>query len=281
MRHFRLNLVTVLFLSFICGQERDHIIFPHRLHLEVLELECDGCHEGVEKASSLAVRLLPPQDFCLECHDGEVAPDECSACHSNPEEPQTYAEVPLRPGPSFSHIFHLSKRPDCADCHEYVFYDDGLAPPTLWRGQDCRGCHEKSPPGSHTSDWTWLHGMEVSHLTEENCMLCHSQVSCDACHQLQQFEPKVHPASYLLSHGFDARSGITDCVSCHQVQTDCQGCHRDLQIMPMDHNLPGWAGPEFVFDEGGLHAQAALDAPEVCIACHEPASGTCQRCHGE
>lgn len=268
--------------SFAYGQDQDFIIFPHQLHLEDLELVCDLCHEGVSGSVSLATRLLPEKDLCLDCHDGDTATDECSACHRNEEDPQPYRQLPLRPGPAFSHTFHLTKRPDCTNCHEYVYTDEGGSPPEFWTEENCRSCHGSARPDYHTPDWVSIHGVEVNHLTQQNCNLCHMPAVCDACHQLQQFEPKVHPVSFILSHGFDARSGIIDCVSCHDVLNDCQSCHRQNSVMPMDHNLPGWAGKGFVFEDGGLHSSAALDTPEICVICHHPSSNiTCQRCHGE
>lgn len=269
-------LISVFLLS---AQERDRIIFPHQLHVEEMELECTQCHEGVEESVSLDIRLLPEEESCLECHDGDLATDECSACHADPENPMTYRERPSRSGPVFSHLFHLAKRPDCSDCHGTIYADDGLAALPVWEEAGCRSCHSSVRPDNHMADWMWVHGSRVNPVTEENCMLCHTQASCDDCHQLQQFEANIHPVSYLFNHGFDARSGITDCSTCHEIRTYCQDCHRQNPVMPMDHNLSDWVGLPGIVEDGGRHAAAALDEPEVCLACHEPETGTCLRCH--
>ncbi|MFQ6675661.1 MAG: cytochrome c3 family protein [Fidelibacterota bacterium] len=277
----RCSTGIVILVFFLTAQERDHIVFPHEPHVEEMELECLQCHEGVEESVSLDVRLLPDEESCLECHDGDVATDECSACHANAENPMTYREHPMRTGPPFSHAFHLTQRPDCALCHAHILEDDGLALPTVWEERDCRACHSHVRPDDHGMDWTSIHGSQVSPVTEETCMLCHTQASCDDCHQLQQFETKIHPVSYLLNHGFDARSGVADCSVCHDIRTYCRDCHRQESLMPIDHNLPDWARLPGVRADGGMHAEAALDAPEVCLVCHEPQSSTCLRCHGE
>jgi len=283
MWHFRFFLIAPLFvLSLILGQEKDFIIFPHQLHLDDLELECDLCHEDVAESISLTTRLLPEKDICSDCHDDDTATDECSACHKNEEDPQPYRERPFRPGPIFSHSFHLEKRPNCTDCHEYIYTDEGDSPSKVWMEGNCQDCHQSIRPEHHTLNWVSIHGTQVNQTTLQNCNLCHRSTSCDACHQLQQFEPKVHPVAYLLSHGFDARMGVLDCSSCHDVLYDCQNCHRQNSVMPMDHNLLNWVGSEFMLENGGMHSSAALDAPEICQACHNPASeNTCLRCHGE
>lgn len=274
------SIIVLLLPLVLQGQDPDYIMFPHTLHVDEMEIECGECHDGVNMSNSLTTRLLPSKDFCLDCHDGDIATEDCEACHSNPDEPSTYRKLPVRPGPSFSHVLHLNKVSDCLECHGYISYDDGFAPPILWRGQDCRACHEELPPESHTLDWITSHGSEVNLVTVETCNLCHAEPTCDACHQLQQFEPKVHPLAYIQSHGFDARSGITECSSCHEIVTDCRSCHNQQQVMPMDHNLAGWVSLPG-FGDGGLHAMDALEMPDVCIACHEPETGTCQRCHAE
>lgn len=255
---------------------------PHQFHLEELELECDLCHEEANESVSLDVRILPEKDLCLECHDGDTAPDECSTCHFGDDDPQTYRELLPRSGPFFSHVFHLAKKPNCSDCHDYVYSDEGLAPPVRWSEKRCRECHQSSRPDYHTADWVSVHGIQVNHLTEQKCRVCHEQTFCDQCHQLQQFEPKVHPVSFILNHGFDARSGIMDCSSCHDVVRYCQTCHKQNSVMPMDHNLPDWVGTSIILEDGGLHSSAALDAVDVCQACHNPSSDrTCLRCHGK
>lgn len=262
------------------GEEPDYIVFPHQLHVEEMELDCDQCHEGISSSLSLTTRLLPDKDTCLDCHDGDTATDECFACHNNTDDPGTYGGLYKRAGPTFSHLLHLAKESDCLDCHAHISYDDGLAPPSLWRGDDCRACHEKTPPDNHTLDWSRIHGLTVNSITEQNCVLCHSQVTCDNCHQLQQFEPKVHSVSYILSHGFDARAAVTDCSTCHHIGDDCRQCHRQNHIWPMDHNLANWVQLPSLGERGGLHSEEAMSEPEVCIACHEPAAEACTGCHG-
>lgn len=277
----RYSFCLLIAVFFLTAQDRDYIVFPHQFHVEEMDLECAQCHEGVEESASLHLRYLPEEESCLVCHDGDLATDACSACHASPDNPMTYRERPKRPGPVFSHLFHVDRRPECGQCHAYIYADDGLALPTEWKQSDCRACHEQVRPDNHRVDWVGIHGFEVNSITQQNCMLCHTQVTCDDCHQLQQFEATVHPVSYLLNHGFDARSGITDCTVCHNIRSYCQDCHRQDLVMPMDHNIPDWVGLPGIVEDGGRHATAALDVPDVCLACHEPETQTCLRCHGQ
>lgn len=271
---WRYSLIFIIPITILFSQQ-DNIIFPHQFHIEDVELECSMCHSGIEQSTSLEVRFLPEMETCTECHEIE---DDCSLCHTNPEEPLPTADSYPASGMEFSHSFHLTKKKDCSACHGYIYEDDGSGLPKSWKENDCRECHIHSHPESHTLDWTKLHGAEVNIATKSNCGLCHTETSCDQCHQLQEFEPENHPSDYLMTHGFDFRSGITDCSTCHDLTYDCRSCHEVEVVMPMDHNMPDWAG-EFL-DDGGMHSDAAMDEPETCQVCHEPAvDNTCLRCH--
>lgn len=276
---WRYSLILLVPLSLAWTQERDRIIFPHDFHLEEMELDCDHCHAGVSASQSLRERLLPAMESCSDCHDGDTAGEECELCHSAPEEPISYPSLAPREGPDFAHQFHLLKGLDCSTCHSGIYSDDGSAARGDWTTADCYRCHQSRRPENHALDWVSTHGLDLGHRVQESCRLCHTQSSCDRCHQLQQFELEVHPVAYLLRHGFEARSGEKECSTCHAVTTDCYRCHRDNGVMPLDHNLPGWAGP--FLDDGGSHGEAALEEPEICQTCHLPASDrTCLRCHG-
>lgn len=270
---WRFRLITLLFLT-IRIFAQDYIMFPHQFHIEDMEMACEDCHGTVAEVDNMAKRLLPEKDDCVSCHDGDTATEECEACHADPEDPLSFAESQPLSGLEFSHQYHLSNALTCSGCHSEITNDDGSEPAHIWTAADCQSCHGSTKPVYHTMEWSWLHGSEVTHATQSSCNTCHAQASCDACHQVQEVEPKVHPAGFILSHGFEAYAGLADCAVCHS-RNDCQGCHDQNLIMPMDHNFPDWAN-----QSGGLHTENAMDNPDICLVCHEPAVDlTCTRCH--
>lgn len=274
----RFSLPLILFLALGFSQERDRILFPHDFHLEEVELECAECHAGVEASSSLATRLLPEKETCITCHDGDSATDECAACHTNSEEPQTYSPLKRKGDPEFSHARHLQRFANCGRCHGGIETDDGSEKPFAWKDADCRACHTITKPENHTLSWISDHGPELN--TGQNCAFCHEDTYCDRCHRQQQFLPLIHPSDYLMKHNWEAAAGVQECSTCHERERDCVSCHRLQNIMPMNHNFPNWTN--LVLNDGGDHAEAALDEADICQVCHEPAAdNTCRRCHKE
>lgn len=273
-RQIMLTISGSLLAGFSLAQEPDFIMFPHQLHVEDMEMECETCHSSVRDATDLSTRLLPVKDDCAVCHD---VYDTCEMCHANPDEPRPLSESVPTSGQTFSHAFHLQRFDDCTTCHDYILDDIDEAPPDGWEKADCQTCHATHKPVSHTVDWIPLHGMEVTMASQDYCSLCHTQNSCDQCHQYQPFEISTHPVDFIQVHGFEARAGQMDCASCHDLVQDCVQCHQRNSFMPMDHNFSDWIN---LTGGGGAHADAAFDAPNVCQACHvSTADETCQRCH--
>ncbi len=249
-------------------------MFPHQFHIEDMELSCDDCHGGVTEAVDLAVRLLPEKDDCLSCHDGDTATEDCEACHADSDDPLPFSESQILSGMDFSHQNHLATALRCEQCHAAIANDDGSALPSSWHQDDCQNCHENNAPNSHTIEWLWLHGVDVTIQTSSSCNTCHQQASCDACHQAQEVEPRSHPAGFLIGHGLEAYAGLSDCSICHS-RNDCSGCHAQNLVMPLDHSFPDWAT-----QSGGLHAENAMDDPDICLVCHQPAvDQSCTGCH--
>ncbi|MBC8216621.1 MAG: cytochrome c3 family protein [Candidatus Marinimicrobia bacterium] len=275
----RFNLVFILFFTFVLGQDRDIILFPHQYHVEDEELSCGDCHGGIEL--SVAVNdhaFLPLMDVCAECHEDEVDEDsddaDCTLCHTNEEDADTYPDIVKRSGPDFSHQLHLESGKDCFSCHQNIETDEAEDGRKLWADADCQACHVVSTPTSHDISWIDYHGAELTPAGGDACHLCHTESSCDQCHQLQQYAPKTHQADYLLAHGYDVRFGSKDCSTCHSLSDDCLRCHTEQQVMPMDHNFANWATIE-----GGMHTDVAMDEVDVCQSCHVPDDPTCYRCH--
>ena len=266
--------ILIIPLMLVVAQAQNNILFPHQLHIDDVELSCEECHNGVAETDGKTWDILPKMDFCGECHDIE---DDCSYCHADGSNPQSYNKYWKSSGLDFSHKLHLNKYDDCYKCHDYIAEDDGTDDSYLWNMTDCQACHMdlEEEPSSHDLAWKQLHGSEINSSTSGNCALCHTNNSCEECHQLQEFEPNVHPSDYILSHSFDAKIGVMECSTCHEIVEDCYSCHVTNQIMPMNHNFHNW-----VSAEGGIHIDFAESEAELCATCHIPSEdGTCLKCH--
>jgi hypothetical protein len=276
MRFFSL----ILFLAVGLSQQSDWIMFPHELHVNDEEIECNECHENVNSSLSIDIRLLPTMDGCESCHE-DVSEDEdgdCSLCHANADELDTYPALKQRSGPDFAHQSHLSRTGDCLVCHANLLDDEKEDTPNTWVFSDCKSCHEKSIPENHSLEWVQSHGLNSTVIGQDNCNLCHQEDMCESCHSLTSIEPTVHPGNYYITHGLEAKMNLVECASCHEGIQTCKSCHDQTKVMPMNHNLPSWVGQYIT--GGGTHAQDAINDPGLCQVCHQiSADPTCSRCH--
>ena len=275
-------------------EETDRIIFPHNFHVEDLEMECIDCHESVARSKVLSHSILPDMDYCLDCHDGDTAPEDCELCHSQPDDPDTYGWAPTA-GLQFPHSTHLAQGFTCEQCHPGQSSLEAMAPrtpPTMIRCMECHqtpatdagclACHESldgKRPTSHTSDWSEVHGLWAGGAGYNDCSMCHQETDCETCHAQAQFEKQVHSANYEFLHAGDFLSFEKECSTCHQQPRECMSCHAAKAVMPLSHSWIDWV--DIASGAGGFHAEEALDKPDYCMVCHEPATDpTCGRCHG-
>ncbi|HET6498087.1 MAG TPA: hypothetical protein VFH17_03430 [Coriobacteriia bacterium] len=133
---------------------------PHRAHVEMLGMACVDCHEYVVHEPGPHGANTPSMQDCLSCHDGVTADDDCAACHTDKDPPDTHFE------PQW--VFGHSKVADegCNECHD-------------WTENWCGDCHAQRP-ASHGDDWRAVHGDRVE--TRRNCEVCHTGEFCVRCH---------------------------------------------------------------------------------------------------
>ncbi len=265
-------------LIFLLGQAQDRILFQHSLHVDDMELACEECHTGVSGADGSSWDIFPDMDLCLQCHDGDTADDACEYCHSNSDDPRPFSESWKVSGLGFSHSVHLTESDDCSKCHSYIDDDNEIDFPNAWNEYNCQACHMdlETGPRSHDLAWKELHGSEMNNSTDNNCTLCHTNNSCEEYHQLQQFTPETHPVDYIFVHGFEAKAGVMECTTCHEIIEDCYFCHVENQVMPMNHNFHNWVS----LTDGGLHKEFAESEAELCVTCHIPSKDlSCLKCH--
>lgn len=295
---FKPLLVTIflgLFLPLL-GQSNppDTLRFSHQKHVDEFELECELCHATVLDSRQASDTNLPAMDVCQECHDGDTAPDDCSVCHSNEEEPATYLWKNI-PQLNFSHQFHLERDFPCLTCHQDIpeVAQNRLGAAiqmslcmtchtTPQSSKDCQTCHRSlvgKTPVSHKTDWLRRHGLEAETSFNNDCNLCHQEEQCEACHLTRQVERRVHRTDFDYTHGQEYLTFSRDCMTCHEMPSFCSTCHENLSIMPFSHNNTLWTST--LLPGGGNHSQEARNNPEYCLLCHsEPASDpTCLRCH--
>lgn len=268
------------------GAPQRDIVFHHAQHAEA-GLECTACHAPAARSTTGIDNLLPGHSGCSDCHDVQ-ADAGCTMCHAG--EPQAGPRI-TDYSALFSHERHLREaKLECAACHADL--DAPVAPgraghlPAMAEcmachterkaANDCRTCHapnEDLRPADHKLDWLALHGAAA--VNEDACKLCHEPDQCLKCHSGDQvFMP--HPRDYIARHGAEARLSDVSCSVCHDDRSFCVSCHRDMNVLPVDHFRPGW-----LTASGGEHGEQAQFDLESCIACHDVPNQqpTCARCH--
>jgi hypothetical protein len=240
-------------------QTKSELIFSHKDHLGD-ELDCAKCHKDFTSIdySDEADQKIPPMKLCVSCHSPEeMAPNFCESCH--------ISTVNLI-------------------------------------------------PQNHVTD-NFIRGHKfLAQSFDANCMMCHDNSTCDECHistttitenntpddfyqpympsqgidgTRQQVIERVHELNYRYIHGIDANSKVTECQTCHQIESFCANCHTselgDFSlggVAPLSH-----IGPNFktigVGSGGGEHAILARRDLESCTACHDVqgADPSCIICH--
>lgn len=226
--------------------------FPHAPHLEQ-EIECDACHsiepEGI---------TMPTLETCTMCHDIEEdeAYNRCSECHdkvnfhlmnddlervvSHKEQfadqiPDSIKEL------NYKHGEFWEDSSECLLCHGNLTNAQGSSTdniPTMEVAMaahkekgfsiDCQACHSEmnmlNPPSSHNSSWDRIHGQTAIIQGKQDCLMCHQESTCDACHSLEK--PRNHTSLFRhQTHGVLASFDRGKCMTCHR-SDECTVCHQ-------------------------------------------------------
>ncbi len=256
----------------LARQARHYLRFAHNKHVDRMRGNCVRCHVGVAEDDHT---LLPKMATCLSCHEhnNAFANRDCGNCHEDLPEfvlrPRSH--VPHAPNFVKTHGPFAATAPSlCSSCHRDTF---------------CTSCHGATVPAlSSRLDFdrptlSGLHraGFKLRHSLEAKsqpglCVGCHSQSSCQTCHEARGISSgggpshaSPHPQGWTggggaLSHGPAARLDPMGCASCHGGPGEalCVGCHR---VGGAGGNIhpPGWTSP-----------RPLTEVP--CRRCHEPAS---------
>lgn len=133
---------------------------PHRAHVDALDMRCVDCHNYMVHEPSPEGGNTPTMAGCLTCHDGETAKNDCSACHTDKDQPESHTTKTWL-------VDHATQpQGECTSCHK-------------WTEAWCADCHARRPD-SHTVKWRETHGDVVK--TARNCEACHDAAFCKECH---------------------------------------------------------------------------------------------------
>lgn len=59
----------------------DHVHFPHMVHVNAEDLECQDCHGQVEAMPVIELQQDLRMGWCLECHRERQVRTDCTVCH--------------------------------------------------------------------------------------------------------------------------------------------------------------------------------------------------------
>jgi len=193
----------------------EDVIFSHEVHDGV---ECNTCHEGIEKAETLKKIKWPEMTTCSQCHNDDDAPATCDTCHEKIRE-----DVPPESHHgdwAMHHGFESRFEKSCNYCH----------------GEDrkfCQDCHSTKKPKDHIFNWkTTQHGIEATH-DRRLCSVCHVASFCSDCHRSQR--PVSHRAGDWVAfkpeprHAEEAIRNFRSCNVCHTT-VDCLKCHSNIVL---------------------------------------------------
>jgi hypothetical protein len=284
-------------------EKRPEVTVAHSAHGD---FDCTDCHEGVDKATSLATRHVPTTEKCKECHEKD-------------KDKVVGKWTPPLPRLSFSHALHLAKvtgknqAEKCGTCHKKLVDpgDEVTSPPmdactschnhqADYAQGRCRPCHvdlkglRPERYFTHSGDWLRTHGANAR-PTAEACAQCHDQTYCAQCHSPQTAAARpsviypervessfVHRGDYVSRHAVEAGADPASCRRCHGPQY-CDTCHTTANVSSnagaaaFSPHPAGWAvrggGEKF-------HGDAARRDASSCAACHDQgARSLCVGCH--
>ncbi|MCC7159502.1 MAG: cytochrome C [Ignavibacteria bacterium] len=306
------------------------IKFNHKIHIIEAGVSCADCHISAANSIKSADNLNPKEEVCATCHDVK---DEktCNLCHYD----GVYKKLKVNKTELiFSHKQHIvTEKKVCTDCHvglEKVKYskesETGFpnmescfsCHNTQKASNSCENCHSNLTnltPQNHRSP-NFLNEHKLSDISsgKNNCMMCHSDNLCQACHSPVTFIGKnskegfyapyytketgvrtdrtalqklttAHTLNYKFTHGLDANQKSFECKTCHEQSSFCAECHQTggeliTGLTPTSHQVANFT-TFGVNTGGGLHSDLAKKDIESCASCHDiqGRDPACVKCH--
>jgi len=325
------NVSKKVFTSEVRYDNSKIIKFNHKIHTVDAAVKCEDCHTGAVKSESSKDNLNPKKEVCATCHDVKDK-KECGLCHYD----GVYKKLETQKTELiFNHKIHIeTEKKACTDCHQGLdkvkFSKESAAGfPTMescntchnnkTASNNCENCHSDLAslnPKNHRSP-NFLNEHKVSNdgsLEKNNCVMCHSDNFCQACHSPVGFKGSnkggdfyapyytkengvrrdrtalqklttAHTLNYKFTHGLDANQKSFECKTCHEQSTFCVSCHQNggeliTGIAPTSHQMANFTTIG-VNTGGGLHSELARRDIDACASCHnvEGRDPACIKCH--
>jgi nitrate/TMAO reductase-like tetraheme cytochrome c subunit len=184
-----------------------NVTFSHQTHQSQ---NCIACHVRLVHRDVNPPYYKSPggMSTCLECHNGQTAPSQCSTCHAPAHEP----------------------RGECSNCHNTESWTAGAGEHPFPRtgahaGLACTDCHV-SKPGVSLIPGTQLPQADPA------CISCHGDhhtglTDCAGCHTPEGWTPVnfTHPQ---VGEHYPSGERRLDCANCHPNgygSYSCTSCH--------------------------------------------------------
>jgi hypothetical protein len=194
--------------------------FSHQVHLGRAEMRCVDCHAAATASTAATDTLIPGQQKCRTCHDGDELPGVQTAFLDR--------EIPGARTYRFDHQVHLgfgNIAPLLAAAIDNGSYlgNAGDLRAQLDAQGECEACHRG------------LRQVDLAGKTNlprmADCLTCHSEIdnpfSCETCHLPGvNLRPASHTREFVDTHatGKPSLDKMT-CLPCHGRNFACMGCH--------------------------------------------------------
>jgi nitrate/TMAO reductase-like tetraheme cytochrome c subunit len=250
------------------------VVFTHARHSR---LDCISCHVRlVHRTVNPPVYQNPvAMASCFKCHNGSIAPNTCSTCHTPPHEARGECsachDTAGWSATAGKHTFALTgahASVACADCHVSKPGVETIAGTNLPKADPaCASCHKDQHggltdcAGCHVPT-TWKN-VDFEHpftLTG-----AHATLTCADCH--------VSKPGGATIPGTQFPAADSSCISCHGDH------HNGLAVCTDCHTPQAWTPANFTHPViNGRHGQGTgID----CVKCHPNGFGsTYCSCHG-
>lgn len=230
-----------------------------------LPIVCGACHSA--QASELAASGHAGTG-CYSCH----APGVSAIAFKGAEITRMYPRALIGQKPSGA--VAETARAACESCHDSMTAAVGttegstgirIAHASCADEATCDSCHA---PVAHGVAVRWKREPVM-----EDCTACHQDesvsVDCDTCHTEREKADRLEAGPWQITHGPNWKSthGMGDLKSCSVCHPDdyCVRCHGS--VIPHAASF------------GREHGQAAVEARDKCMECHQQAA-YCDSCHG-
>ena len=222
-------------ISLIAGLPRDARI-ASLVSGRAARYDAPASHQGKDWRDNHGASARQSPVSCANCH----TQSSCETCHAGGSGTSRTA-IRTLPGPGVRAGLGVSASRITLPVHPAGFQtrhgstaaSGGMSCAQCHSQKVCAGCH--SAPESrrfHSSNFVERHAVDVftngadcqtCHNTQRFCLDCHRQTGIAAGAQMNA---AFHDgqATWILSHGQAARTGMESCASCHR-QNDCVRCH--------------------------------------------------------